>query len=280
ETEPDQSQLTPRYTAEAIEFITANKERPFFLYLPHTFPHIPLHASERFKGKSANGPFGDVVEEIDWSTGEILGAIRKLGIDERTLVIFTSDNGAQRGAGGSNLPLRGFKGSTWEGGMREPCIMWWPGKIPAGTLCRQLACTMDLMPTLAKLAGTAAPKDRIIDGKDIWPLMAGQEGAKTPREAFFYYHLGKLQAVRSGQWKLHFARKEGRGSKAREVPVQLFDLENDVAEQTNVVGKHPEVVKRLSAMAEACRQDLGDGNRPGKNCRKPGHVENAKPLTK
>ncbi|HUT12670.1 MAG TPA: sulfatase, partial [Thermoguttaceae bacterium] len=183
ETEPDQSQLTPRYTAEAIEFITAHKDEPFFLYLPHTFPHVPLYASERFKGKSANGPFGDAVEEIDWSTGEILGAIEQLGIDSRTLVIFTSDNGAQNGPGGSNAPLRGFKGSTWEGGMREPCIMRWPGKIPAGTTCRELAGTLDLMPTLAKLAGTSAPADRIIDGKDIRPLLFGEEGARSPREA-------------------------------------------------------------------------------------------------
>jgi len=280
ETEPDQSQLTPRYTAEAIEFITANKDRPFFLYLPHTFPHVPLFASERFKGKSANGPFGDAVEEIDWSTGEILGTIRKLGLDKRTLVIFTSDNGANLRWGGSNGPLRGGKGSVWEGGMREPCIMWWPGKIPAGTTCRQLTSTLDLMPTLAKLAGTTAPTDRIIDGKDIRPLLFGEAGAKSPHEAFYYYHLGDLRAVRSGKWKLHLSRRESRGGQTRVVPPQLYDLEADIGEQNNLAEEHPDVVERLSALAEACREDLGDGKRPGKNCREPGYVEEAKTLTR
>ncbi len=272
ETEPDQAQLTPRYTARAIEFITANKDRPFFLYLPHTFPHNPIYASKRFAGKSANGPFGDSVEEIDWSTGEILKTIKELGIDENTLVIFTSDNGAASRWGGSNAPLRGFKGSTWEGGMREPCIMRWPGKIPAGTTCSELTSTLDLMPTLAKLAGGGPPSDRIIDGFDIWPLMSGQPGAKSPRAAFFYYFKEQLQAVRSGKWKLHLPRKPGAG-------VQLYHLENDIGEQSNVAQQNPDVVARLSALAEKCRQDLGDGARPGKNCRRPGHVENATTLT-
>jgi arylsulfatase A-like enzyme len=282
ETEPDQSQLTPRYTAEAIKFITAHKDQPFFFYLPHTFPHNPIYASERFAGKSANGNFGDAVEEIDWSTGEILGTIKRLGIDRQTLVIFTSDNGAASRWGGSNGPLRGFKGSTWEGGQREPCIMRWPGKIRAGTVCRELTSTLDLMPTLAKLAGGSAPADRIIDGKDIWPLMSGEEGAKSPHEAFFYYRVADLQAVRSGKWKLHVARKEpirGKRGQVRQVPRQLYDLESDIGEQNNVASQHAEVVQRLEALAEACRDDLGDGKRPGKNCRVPGHVENAKTLT-
>ncbi len=283
ETEPDQSQLTPRYTAQAVKFITANKDKPFFLYLPHTFPHNPIYASERFAGKSANGRFGDAVEEIDWSTGEILGTIKKLGIDRQTLVIFTSDNGAAPRWGGSNAPLRGFKGSTWEGGMREPCIMRWPGKIPAGTACRELASTLDLMPTLAKLAGTTAPTDRIIDGKDIWPLISGREGAKSPHEAFFYYRVADLQAVRSGKWKLHLARKQpvrGKPAEPRQVAPQLYDLESDPGEQNNLARQHPEVVRRLEALAEACRQDLGDGRRQGKNCRPPGHVQDAKTLTR
>ncbi len=282
ETEPDQTQLTPRYTAEAVEFITAQKDKPFFLYLPHTFPHNPIHASQRFAGKSANGKFGDSVEEIDWSTGEILRTIKKLGIDRQTLVIFTSDNGAASRWGGSNAPLRGFKGSTWEGGMREPCIMRWPGKIPAGVVCRELTVTLDLMPTLAKLAGGSAPTDRIIDGKDIWPLMSGRQGAKSPHEAFFYYHLANLQAVRWGKWKLHLARKQpvrGKRGQTRQVAPQLYDLQSDIGEQNNVASQHPDVIRRIEALAEACRQDLGHGTRPGKNCRPPGHVENAKTLT-
>ena len=272
ETEPDQRQLTPRYTAEAIRFITANKDRPFFLYFPHTFPHNPIFASERFAGKSANGNFGDSVEEIDWSVGQILGTIKKLGIDEQTLVIFTSDNGAAQRWGGGNGPLRGFKGSTWEGGMREPFIIRWPGKIPAGTTCGELACSMDLLPTLAKLAGGSAPTDRIIDGRDIWPLISGEKDAKTPREAFFYYYRGDLQAVRAGDWKLHLPRKQSAA-------VQLYNLQDDIGEQTNVAEANPDVVRRLTAFAQACREDLGSGQQPGKNCRKPGHVENAKTLT-
>lgn len=282
ETEPDQAQLTPRYTAEAIEFITANRQRPFLLYLPHTFPHNPISASERFAGKSANGPFGDSVEEIDFSTGEILSAIKRLGIDEQTLVIFTSDNGANPRWGGTNAPLRGTKGTTFEGGQRVPCVMRWPGKIPPGTVCRELASTLDLMPTLAKLAGTSAPTDRIIDGKDVRPLIFAAPGAKSPHEAFFYYHRANLQAVRCGDWKLHLPRRQpvrGKKGQPRQVPPQLYNLKQDVGEKNNVAGQHPEVVERLTALAEKCRDDLGDGNRPGSNCRQPGHVENATTLT-
>lgn len=283
ETEPDQSQLTPRYTAEALKFIEANKGNPFFLYLPHTFPHNPIFASERFKGKSANGPFGDAVEEIDWSTGQILDKLKELGIDQHTMVVFTSDNGAASRFGGGNAPLRGFKGSTWEGGMREPCLMWWPGKIPAGTVCKELACSMDLMPTFAKLAGTSAPGDRIIDGLDIRPLIFGTPGAKTPREAFYYYQMDQLQAVRSGKWKLHLpmaSKKRNWGSPEGKKPLQLFDLEADIHEDHDVSKENPEVVQRLLALAEKARADLGDAGREGKNCRKPGYVKDAKPLTR
>ncbi len=266
ETEPDQAQLTPRYTAEAIKFITANRDRPFFLYLPHTFPHWPLHASERFLGKSANGAFGDAVEEIDWSTGEILATLRRLGLDEQTLVIFTSDNGAARQHGGSNSPLRGFKGSTFEGGMRVPFVARWPKKIPAGKSSNALVTSMDLLPTLAKLAGGQAPTDRKIDGRDIWSLLASADGAESPHEAFFYYRIGTLQAVRSGQWKLNLASGE------------LYDLHADIAESKNLAAQHPEVVEKLSRLAEACREDLGDGRRQGKNQRPAGAVDNPVPL--
>ena len=193
----DQTTLTKRYTEEVIKFITANKDKPFFVYLPHTMPHNPVHSSDAFRGKSANKGYGDCVEEIDWSTGQILDTLKRLSIDENTLVVFTSDNGAASRWGGSNLPLSGWKGSTMEGGMREPCVIRWPGKIPAGKSCDELACTMDLLPTFAKLAGTKPPADRIIDGKDIQPLMRGKKDAKSPHEAFYYYYMTQLHAVRA-----------------------------------------------------------------------------------
>ncbi|MCU0915905.1 MAG: sulfatase, partial [Planctomycetes bacterium] len=193
----NQDTLTRRYTQEAVKFLRANRDRPFFLYLPHTMPHIPLHVSDAFRGKSANGLYGDAIEEIDWSVGQLLDTLKELELDERTLVVFTSDNGAAVGKGGSNLPLRGQKGTTWEGGMREPCLMRWPGQVPAGVVCDEPACTMDLLPTLAYLAGTKPVADRIIDGQDIRPLLLGRKEGWTPREAFYYYHEDQLQAVRS-----------------------------------------------------------------------------------
>ena len=277
----DQDTLTKRYTDEVIRFMRENRDRPFFVYLPHTMPHNPVHASDEFRDSSANGRYGDSVEEIDWSAGQILAALKALDLDKNTLVIFTSDNGAAKRWGGGNGPLRGYKGSTWEGGMREPCIMRWPGTIPAGTECDELACTMDLMPTFARLAGTSAPKDRIIDGLDIWPLMAGKAGAGSPREAFYYYQMDQLQAVRSGKWKLHLPlkpKKRNWGKPEPEGPLMLFDLDADIGEQKNVADRHPRVVERLLALAEKARADLGDTGRPGKNQRPAGFVENPKPL--
>jgi len=277
----DQNTLTKRYTEETIKFITANKDRPFFIYLPHTMPHGPLHASEQFRGKTANGLYGDVVEEIDWSTGQILTTLKKLDIDDRTLVVFTSDNGATGGKGRSNAPLRGNKGTTWEGGMREPCIVRWPGKIPAGKTCDELASILDLLPTLARLAGTKPPNDRIIDGKDIWLLMAGKTDAKSPHEAFYYYQMGQLQAVRSDKWKLHLPLKLRRRlvkSDISESVLQLYDLEADISETTNVAEKHPDVVKHLLVLAKKARKYLGDVSREGKNQRPAGWVVAPKPL--
>ena len=279
----DQNTLTKRYTEQVINFITANKDKPFFVYLPHTMPHNPVHSSEKFRGKSANSGYGDCVEEIDWSTGQILETLMKLDIDDRTLVVFTSDNGAANRWGGSNLPLSGFKGSTMEGGMREPCVMRWPGKIPAGKTCDELASTLDMLPTLAKLAGTKAPADRIIDGKDIWPLMAGKRGAKSPHEAFYYYKIDQLQAVRSGKWKLHLPfeiKKRNQGKDAPNAPLKLYDLEADIAETSNLADRHPDVVKRLLALAEKARQDLGDVNHKGTGQRPAGLVVTPTPLTK
>ncbi len=266
----DQATLTERYTAEAIKFITASKDKPFFLYLPHTMCHYPLHVSEKFKGKSGAGLLGDVILGMDWSTGEILKALKKLGIDERTLVIYTSDNGPAPGSAG---PLRGKKGSTWEGGMREPCLMRWPGKVPAGKVCSQVATILDLLPTLAGLAGAKVPADRVIDGKDIWPLMAGEPGAKTPHEAFFYHtSRGQLAAVRSGKWKLHTnvprprRRKPKKGEKPTPQPkppaVALYDLEADIGEKNNVADQHPDVVERLKALLKAFDAEITKNSRP------------------
>jgi len=261
----DQATLTKRYTEEAVRFITANKDKPFFLYLPHTMPHIPLFASKAFKGKSARGLYGDVIEEIDWSTGQILDTLKKLGIDGDTCVIFTSDNGpwlSKKAHGGCALPLRDGKFTVYEGGMREPCIMRWPGRIPAGTACSEIATTMDLLPTFAKLAGAEPPRDRVIDGRDIWPLMAGQPGAKTPHEAFFYFRGNGLQAVRSGDWKLHLGRTVGRGDKRRQVPGRLYNLREDIGETTDVAAQHPDIVQRLTALAARMAEDIKQNRRP------------------
>jgi arylsulfatase A len=277
----EQDTLTKRYTEEAIEFIKRNKDRPFFIYLPHTMVHDPLHAGDEFRGKSANGRYGDAVEEIDWYTGRMLKTLKELDLDKQTLVVFTSDNGASRNYGGSNAPLRGHKGTTWEGGMREPAIMRWPGHIPAGKSCDEMTITMDLLPTFAALAGAQLPVDRTIDGKDIRPLMSGRPDAKSPHEAFYYYQIDQLQAVRSGKWKLHLPlkpKKRNWGKAIPEAPLALYDLENDIAEKNNVAEEHGDVVKRLLALAEEARRDLGDADRKGADLRPAGWVENPKPL--
>ncbi|HUT28893.1 MAG TPA: sulfatase [Sedimentisphaerales bacterium] len=277
-----QDTLTKRYTEEAIEFIRKNKDRHFFLYLPHTMVHNPLNPGEEFRGKSANGRYGDAVEEIDSSSGRILKTLKELNLDNRTLVVFTSDNGASDRYGGSNSPLRGHKGTTWEGGMREPAIIRWPGRIPAGKTCDEITITMDLLPTFAHLAGAQLPADRTIDGKNIWPLMAGRANAKSPHEAFYYYQIDQLQAVRSGKWKLHLAlrpKKRHWGKPIPEAPLALYDLENDVAEKNNVAEHHPDVVKHLLALAEKARRDLGDADREDADLRPAGWAENPKPLT-
>jgi len=280
----DRNLLTKRYTEASIHFITENRDRPFFLYLPHAMPgstQAPF-ASEAFRGKSRNGPWGDCVEEIDWSTGEILAALERLGLDESTLVLWTSDNGAptRNPPQGSNLPLSGSGYTTAEGGMRVPCVIRWPGKIPAGAECREVATTMDLLPTFARLAGTEPPTDRIIDGKDIWPLMSGEPGARSPHEAFFYYHMDQLQAVRSGKWKLYLPleSKRGRGrADGKSSPARLYDLVADISEKNSLVDDNPDVVERLMAFADHAREDLGDMDRPGANQRPPGWEENPTP---
>jgi len=278
----DMAQLTRRYTDEAIAFLRASKAGPFFLYLAHTMPHTRLAASKPFRGKSKRGLYGDVIEEIDWNVGRIVDEVRDLGLAERTYVIFTSDNGpwAIKGPhGGSAAPLRGAKTSTWEGGLRVPCIVWAPGRVPPGTSCDEVASTMDLLPTLAKLAGASVPTDRVIDGHDITPLLHGTPGAKSPTEAYYYYQHTHLQAVRSGKWKLHLPRpaeppwtpKWARHIKPEDVieipKPMLFDLETDIGERNDVADKHPDVVARLLKLAERAREDIGDYNRAGKGAR-------------
>jgi arylsulfatase A-like enzyme len=277
----NQNTLTKRYTQQVVNFITEHKDQPFFVYLPHTMPHNPVHASEAFQGKSANGGYGDAVEEIDWSTGEILKTLKELNLDEQTLVLFTSDNGAARRWGGSNKPLSGFKGSTMEGGMREPCVVRWPGHIPPGTEFNQIVSTIDILPTLAELSGAEGPSSEHIDGVSIADILLGKS-KESPHEAYYYYFRDQLQAVRSGPWKLHLARKSRprRNQPVREVPAKLYNLEEDIAESNNVIDAHPEVVKQLQAYAERAREKYGDGKRKGKLQRPAGLVEEAVPLVK
>jgi arylsulfatase A-like enzyme len=287
ETNPDQTKLTTWYAEHAVKFIEKNKERPFFLYVAHNMPHVPLHVSDKFKGKSERGLFGDVIMEIDWSVGEILGALKKHGLDERTLVIFTSDNGPWLSYGdhaGSSGGLREGKGTSWEGGVREPCLMRWPGKIPAASVCREPAMTIDLLPTIAKLVDAELPNQKI-DGLDIWPLISGKPGAKSPHEAYYFYWNQELQAVRSGKWKLHLphtyrtlvGKPGGEDGKPvaydqQKTALALFDLENDTAEKTDVAEKNPDVVKRLQELANKMRGDLGDTatKQKGTGVREPG----------
>ena len=275
----DMNTLTQRYTQEALEFVRRNRDRPFFLYLAHNMPHVPLGASENFRGKSKRGLYGDCVEEIDWSTGRVLDALKELGLEERTLVVFTSDNGPwiekQIGdAGGSANPLRGAKMMTWDGGPRVPCIVRWPGHVPAGRTSGELVSTLDVLPTFARLAGADVPRDRIIDGKDIFPLMSGQAGAVSPHEAFYFYCFTHLQAVRSGKWKLVLPRPahpKWCGWSARMIDAvpstQLYDLDADIEEKRDVATGHPDVVERLMKWVEQAREDLGDYDRIGKGAR-------------
>lgn len=247
----DQSTLTRRYTAEAVKFIQEHKAAPFYLYYAHSFPHVPLFASDRFRGKSPAGLYGDVVEEIDWSVGEVLETLRREGLDKNTLVFFSSDNGpwlTMGPAGGSAGPLREGKGSTWEGGMREPGIAWWPGRVPAGQVQHEVASTMDLFTTFAKLAGAEPPQDRPIDGIDIAPLLFGQ--GKVERPPFFYYRGEQLYAVRLGPWKAHMFTRSAYGPDKAEPhdPPLLFQVAHDPGERFNVAAEHPEI---LAQMAEA-----------------------------
>jgi arylsulfatase A len=253
QTSSEQEKLTHLYTDEAIQFINQHKDNPFFLCVAYNMPHVPLHPSDAFEGTSARGPYGDVIEEIDFNVGRVLDALKDLGIDDKTLVVFTSDNGpwVEMGeSGGSADPLRGGKGTNWEGGMRVPCVMRWPTQIPAGQVNSEIATFMDLYPTLARLAGADLPSgqvggvDIVIDGMDIWPLMAGEPGATTPHQAFYY----DLNAVRSGNWKL----KEG----------SLLDLENDIHEDNDLASSYPEERDQLQQLLDEFSQEVRENARP------------------
>ncbi|RMH03306.1 MAG: arylsulfatase [Planctomycetota bacterium] len=267
ESGPDQSTLTRRYTERALSFIDRNRDRPFFLYLAYAMPHVPLHPGAAFAGRSPRGAYGDAVEEIDWSVGRILDRLRRLGLAERTLVLFTSDNGPWiiKGLdGGSAGLLRDGKGSTWEGGMREPAIFWWPGTVPAGRVERAVASTLDLFPTALELAGRPLPEPgrgrngAVLDGRSILPLLLGR-GAPEDRP-FFYHGPGHvLHAVRLGRWKLHLKTSSQTGKEYFEgrVPL-LFDLERDPSETRDLAAEEPEVVARLTALAAEHEREVAE----------------------
>lgn len=276
ERNPDQSSLTTRYTERACDFIRRNKNRPFFLYLPHTMPHVPLYVSEKFRGKSRRGLYGDVIMEIDWSVGRIVATLEELGLERDTLVFFSSDNGPwllQGAHGGSALPLREGKGTTFDGGQRVPTIMSWPGTIPSGRTCGEVCAMFDLLPTLVGLAGGRTDSDRFIDGRDIAPLLTGAAGAKSPHDAFYFYNAEELQAVRSGRWKFHLPHKYRSVEKApdaksgvravqKEIGRALFDIEADPSEANDLVSAHSDIAERLEKMAVEFDAALRAGARP------------------
>ena len=277
-------------TDKTIKFIKENKEKPFFVYLPHPMPHVKLDATPKFKGKSKGGLYGDVVEELDYNVGRIIDCLKELKLEKNTYVIFTSDNGpwymersphhikkGEHKDGGLALPLRGHKITPWEGGARVPCIVWRPGTVAAGVKSDEIVRTLDFLPTFAKLADAKTPTDRIIDGKNVADLLHGKPNAKSPSNTFYYYMTTQLMAVRKGDWKLHLPVKEKVFGKfevySKEedlIPLnelRLYNLKQDIGETTNVAKENPELVKELQALAEEARNDIGDYNRIGKGAR-------------
>ena len=253
EINPDLTKLTSTYTQQAVNFIRENRSRPFFLYLAHNMPHVPLFPGKEYKGKSRRGLYGDAVEEVDWSVGQVMKTLKELNLEQDTMIFFASDNGPwlEYGVdGGSAGPLRLGKGTHWEGGFRVPGIFRWPGHIPAGQVSSELVASIDVLPTIARLAGARLPQDRVIDGKDIWPLLKGEAGARTPHDAFYYFRgspPGKpnLAAVRSGKWKLHFKMEEGKLT-----PIALYDLEEDVGELNDRLGLNGELARKMTEGAQ------------------------------
>ena len=243
----DQTTITRRYTEEAVKFIEENRDGPFFLYLAHSMPHVPLFAHEQFSGSSRRGLFGDVIEEIDWSVGRVLQTLRELELDERTLVVFSSDNGPWLTfdlQGGSAGLLRGGKGGTFEGGMREPTIFWWPGTVEAAVVM-EMGTTMDILPTFLDLAGVTLPTDRIYDGQSLRPVLEGSGG--SPRTKVLYYRGTEVFALRSGLFKAHFATKSeyGPDDLVRHDPPLLYHLGEDPSEQQNIAADHPDVIAQI-----------------------------------
>ena len=300
----DMEQLTRQYTERAVKFIernastgSAQARRPFFLYVAHTMPHVPLAVSERFRGTTKRGLYGDAVSEIDWSTGEIVAALKRCGLEQDTIIMFLSDNGPWLIYGnhaGSAYPLREGKTTSWDGGTRVPFIISWPGHIPAGRVSKEMACTIDLLPTFAKRIGAKLP-DHKIDGLDIWPILAGEKGAQNPHEAYFFYGVpfgqwtgAELESVRTRQWKLvlphiyrslggHKPGMDGWPGEYQKTPVaepEIYDMFSDIEEHHNVAAKHPDEVQRLLKLAEQCRDDLGDliTNQKGVGVREPGRI--------
>ena len=282
----DQELLTTQYTERAVEFIEKNRDNPFFLYVPHSMVHVPLFVSDKFKGKSGAGLFGDVMMEVDWSVGQILETLRKHKLDKDTLVVFTSDNGPWLSYGdhaGSSGPLREGKGTMFDGGCRESTLMWWPGTIPAGSVCSTPAMTIDILPTVAELIGAKLP-DHKIDGKSIVNLVTGKND-KSPQEAYYFYYGQQLQAIRMGKWKIHFphgyrtmaGRPGGTGgiptkySQAK-IGLSLFNLEEDIGESIDVKDKHPKVVAKMQALGQAMRKELGDQGKKGSGQREAGRL--------
>ncbi|MFT3920902.1 MAG: sulfatase-like hydrolase/transferase [Myxococcales bacterium] len=270
ETEPDQSQLTRRYTEEAIKFIREHREQPFFVYLPHTMIHFPLAASADFKDKSQMGLIGDTIEEIDWSVGQIMQTLKSEKLDEQTLVIFTSDNGPARRTAAN---LRGNKGTTFEGGVREPCMMRWPNKIPQGTVCNEIVGNIDMLPTLAKLVGAQPPTDRVIDGRDISSLMFDPKSGPVRDTHLYFNGGGQLQAIRSGPWKLFLTMPADAAQKAKAKAntekkgkaaaiIGLFNVVEDAAETKNMAAEHPDIVTRLKALAAEREAEIKKNQRP------------------
>lgn len=290
-TAEDQTQLTKDYTHRAVDFIDRHAKEPFFLYMPHSMVHVPLYVSPEFEGQSGAGLFGDAVMELDWSVGEILAALKRNGLDEKTIVIFTADNGPWLNYGdhaGSAGPLREGKGTMFEGGYRVPCLMRMPGTIPAGSETGEFCATLDLLPTVAKLLHVDLPAERKIDGKDIWPLITGAENAVSPHEEFYCYYGRELHAVRDRRWKLHLphlyrtldGKPGGEGGypvayTEAKTGVELYDLQNDVGETKNVAAEHPEIVARLTTAAERARAELGDllTQHKGSAVRPPGQAK-------
>jgi len=256
----DQNTITKRYTERAVAFIEAHQKKPFFLYLAHSMPHIPLFVSKDFRGQSQRGLYGDVIEEIDWSVGQVLDTLRRLDLDKNTIVVFSSDNGpwlAFKTHGGSSGPLRAGKGTTFEGGQRVPTIFWGPGHLPPGVV-DSLGSTIDLLETFASLSGTSAPTDRKMDGHDLSPALLGQ--GKSSRDEFFYWTKGELHAVRSGPWKLHVVQREpiNYGKEAPMDHPELYHLEKDISEAYDVSATHPAIVAELARRLEAHRTDTAD----------------------